>query len=240
MSDHQTIRDSPTVTICKRECTLFEHPFHHCMTNSLLSHLDKYHTVVWCQKCHEVFIDDSEDNGDNDAVDRKIAHQKACNAPALPPVDDIIDCDMQAKLHKKLKNYKTPAWELENEDDDMKKWVSTYIGPFTGITKPTADLSVVELKNLRKGRRELAKWYIYWRTLFLRLPHPNPCESPSIRCACPYILVSVRSQYLVASKQAETCRSLRIRCRFYSGMPPPPFERRRNKSIFPRMPRYLI
>ena len=96
-----------------------------------------------------------------------------------------------------------PAWKLENEDNDIQKWISTYIAQFTGIMDSRADLSVAELKTLRKGQRELAKWYIYWKTLFPSLPHPNPCKSPLLTNVRLLIfwLVYDRSISLLRNKQ---------------------------------------
>lgn len=112
----------------------------------------------------------------------KNEHQRTCNAQAPAVTDDVIDCDMKAKLNQKMGRFRNWSFESnEDQDHEMNAWITNCIIDLTGITKPRAELSEAELKNLVYGERELAKWYTYWTTLFPNLSIPqHPCELPPL------------------------------------------------------------
>jgi hypothetical protein len=133
---------------------------------------------VRCQRCHQVFTGDS-------ASESKIDHERTCNVLPDNMTDERIDCVMLARLKHNLVRFR--SWSLENwspentehRDYRMSAWVSSCITALTGITRPRADLSQIDLYNLVSGERELAKWYTIWTILFptLRIPD-HPCELP--------------------------------------------------------------
>jgi hypothetical protein len=124
--------------------------------------------VVRCQRCYMIF------EGPN-AVSSKNDHQRMCNTTKPPIADDVIDCDMKAKLDEKLR-FRT--WTLENENNqDMKSWILHKVTTLSGITRPKSELSSGDLHTVAFCERELAKWYTIWETLFERLPVPShPCK----------------------------------------------------------------
>ncbi|RFU29949.1 hypothetical protein B7463_g6407, partial [Scytalidium lignicola] len=145
--------------------------FHH-----IQDHFNHYHIVIRCQRCHRVFKGDT-------AMTSKNEHQKTCSAQAPAVTDDVIDCDMKAKLNQNIRRFRT--WSMENsesQDQNMNAWISNCIIALTGITKPRAELGNDDLRNLKYGERELAKWYTCWTTLFSsEFPIPeHPFYEPNI------------------------------------------------------------
>jgi hypothetical protein len=109
------------------------------------------------------------------AVSSKNDHQRMCNTTKPPIADDVIDCDMKAKLDEKLQ-FRT--WTFDNEkDSDMKSWILRNVGTLSGITRLRSELTAREFKTVSFCERELAKWYTIWKTLFESLPVPShPCK----------------------------------------------------------------
>ncbi|KAH8598883.1 hypothetical protein B0O99DRAFT_28831 [Bisporella sp. PMI_857] len=188
----------PTLPVKKATRPRFKCPFRakccitHCRKNGRLStsqgyalihhildHFKDYHIVVRCQRCYMIFEGLT-------AVSSKNDHQRRCNTTKPPIGDDVIDCDMKAKLDEKLR-FRT--WTLENENDlDMKSWILRNVVTLCGITRPKSELSDGDLKKLAFCERELAKWYTIWETLFESLPVPShPCKclhSPATTRTC--------------------------------------------------------
>ncbi|KAH8816106.1 hypothetical protein F5884DRAFT_747615 [Xylogone sp. PMI_703] len=146
--------------------------YHH-----IQDHFKEYHTVIRCQRCHELFKGEA-------AMLTKNEHQIRCEAQQPTQADDalVIDCDMKLRLKDKMKRFK--RWSLESdysEDRDMKIWISNCIGMLTGIAKPRAELNEDELQTVILDERELAKWYTCWITLFPNIPiPPHPFREHSI------------------------------------------------------------
>jgi len=109
------------------------------------------------------------------AVSSKNDHQRVCNTTKPPIADDVIDCDMKAKLKEKLR---FRSWTLENENDlDMKSWILRNVATLSGITRLKSETASEERQTLVFCERELAKWYTIWKTLFESLPVPShPCK----------------------------------------------------------------
>ncbi|KAH8669472.1 hypothetical protein BGZ60DRAFT_527955 [Tricladium varicosporioides] len=138
----------------------------------LLDHFKEYHTVVRCQRCYMVFEGPTPVSSKND-------HQRMCKTTKPLLADDVIDCDMKAKLDEKLR-FRT--WALRNENDpDMKYWISANVSTLSGITRSGSELTDKELKDLASCERELAKWYTIWKALFESLPVPlHPFHEPNV------------------------------------------------------------
>jgi hypothetical protein len=106
--------------------------------------------------------------------------------------DDVIDCDMKAKLNEKLARFRT--WTLENENDlEMKSWILANASTLSGINGSKPKLTDAELKTLSDCERELAKWYTIWRTLF---GNPTIAQHP---CKLLRFQIMARSDYTLPS-----------------------------------------
>lgn len=124
--------------------------------------------MVRCKQCYTTFEGPT-------AVSSKIDHEDMCNATKPPIADEMINCDMNAKLKEKLR---FRSWTLENETNlDMKSWILRNVATLSGITRLKSETTDKERATLAFCERELAKWYTIWKTLFGSLPVPShPCK----------------------------------------------------------------